>query len=50
MAHGFMVYTERAEMAEIFMWHQPCQRCKYTTSVDIKKQTNKKPIKSYSLM
>ena len=18
-----------------FMWHQPCQRCKYTTSVDI---------------
>ena len=20
-----------------FMWHQPCQRCKYTTSVDIKK-------------
>ena len=26
-----------------FMWHQPCQRCKYTTSVDIQKQqqTNK---------
>ena len=24
-----------------FMWHQPCQRCKYTTSVDIKtKQKN----------
>ena len=21
-----------------FMWHQPCQRCKYTTSVDIKKK------------
>ena len=20
------------------MWHQPCQRCKYTTSVDIKKK------------
>ena len=20
-----------------FMWHQPCQRCKYTTSVDIQK-------------
>ena len=19
-----------------FMWHQPCQRCKYTTSMDIK--------------
>ena len=22
-----------------FTWHQPCQRCKYTTSVDIKKAT-----------
>ena len=21
-----------------FMWHQPCQRCKYTTLVDIKKE------------
>ena len=21
-----------------FLWHQPCQRCKYTTSVDIKKK------------
>ena len=30
-----------------FMWHQPCQRCKYTTSVDIKKE---RAIKSYSLM
>ena len=20
-----------------FMWHQPCRRCKYTTSVDIQK-------------
>ena len=29
-----------------FMWHQPCQRCKYTTSVDVRKCT----IKSYSLM
>ncbi len=29
-----------------FMWHQPCQRCKYTTSVDIQKRA----IKSYSLM
>ena len=28
-----------------FMWHQPCQRCKYTTSVDIQKRA----IKSYSL-
>jgi len=29
-----------------FMWHQPCQRGKYTTLVDIQKRT----IKSYSLM
>ena len=25
-----------------FMWHQPCQRCKYTTSVDIQKKHYKK--------
>ena len=35
MVHGCMVYTE------LFMWHQPCQRCKYTTSVDIQKRTIK---------
>ena len=29
-----------------FMWHQPCQRCEYTTSVDIQKRA----VKSYSLM
>ena len=29
-----------------FMWLQPCQRCKYTTLVDIPKRA----IKSYSLM
>ena len=29
-----------------FMWHQPCQHCKYTTSEDIQKRA----IKSYSLM
>ena len=29
-----------------FMWHQPCQHCKYTTSLDIQKRA----IKSYSLM
>ena len=23
-----------------FMWHQPCQRCKYTTSVDIQPKNN----------
>ena len=25
-----------------FTWHQPCQRCKYTTSVDIQKSSYKK--------
>ena len=25
-----------------FMWHQPCQRCKYTTWVDIQKTRYKK--------
>ena len=29
-----------------FMWHQPCQHCKYTTSVDIKKRAIKKAIHS----
>ena len=24
-----------------FMWHQPCQHCKYTTLVDIKKRAIK---------
>ena len=28
------------------MWHQPCQRCKYTTSVDIQKTLYKKAIHS----
>ena len=29
-----------------FMWHQPCQRCKYTTSrADIKKQNKTKNAK-----
>ena len=27
-----------------FMWHQPCQRCKYTTSVDIQKTCYKKQV------
>ena len=35
MVHGCMVYTELA----------PCQRCKYSTSVDIKKQTKKQTTK-----
>ena len=25
-----------------FMWHQPCQRCQYTTSVDIQQQQQKR--------
>ena len=25
-----------------FLWHQPCQHCKYTTSMDIKKKKKKK--------
>ena len=25
-----------------FLWHQPCQRCKYTTSVDIQKKKRRK--------
>ena len=29
-----------------FLWHQPCQHCKYATSVDIEKRA----MKSYSLM
>ena len=41
MVHGCMVYTERAEMAAE---HQPCPRCKYTTSVDSQKCTTKKAI------
>ena len=43
-----MVYTKRAEMAAVSL-HQPCQRCKYTTSVDIQKRAknkNKKTIHS----
>ena len=31
-----MVYTGLAPRCCSFMWHHPCQRCKYTTSVDIK--------------
>ena len=43
----WMVYTERAEMAAISCGTtEPCQRCEYTTSVDIQKRA----IKSYSLM
>ena len=46
--HGAWLYGVHrtcAEMAAVsysFMWHQPCQRCKYTTSVDIQKTRYKK--------
>ena len=35
MVHGCMVYTGLAQDGSSFMWHQPCQCCKYTTLVDI---------------
>ena len=31
------------------MWHQPCQRCKYTTSVVIKKRKEKEK-KRYKML
>ena len=41
--HGAWLYgvhrTRRDGIS--FMWHQPCQRCKYTTSVDIQKKKKK---------
>ena len=49
-----MVHTERAETAaSSFMWLQPCQRCKYTTSVDIQKNKEEKkklftPVESHA--
>ena len=39
MVHGCMVYTERTEMAAVSCG---TSRCKYTTSVDIKKRAIKK--------
>ena len=46
--HGAWLYgvNRTHQDSSSFMWHQPCQRCKYTTSVDIQKCA----IKSYSLM
>ena len=35
----------RRDGSTSFMWYQPCQRCKYTTSVDIQKRA----VKSYSV-
>ena len=37
------MYTERAETAAVSCtWQQPCQRCKYTTSVNTEKCAIKK--------
>jgi len=38
--HGAWVYGVHRTRRDgsSFMWHQPCQRCKYTTSVDIQKR------------
>ena len=37
--HGAWLYGvhRMRQDGSSFMWHQPCQRCKYTTSVDIQK-------------
>ena len=39
--HGAWLYGVHRTCAQTaavsLMWHQPCQRCKYTTSVDIQK-------------
>ena len=39
MVHG--IHRTRRD-GRSFMWHQPCQSCKYTTLVDIQKRTIKK--------
>ena len=46
--HGVWLYGVHRTRRDgsSFMWHQPCQRCKYTTLVDIQKRA----IKSDSLM
>ena len=46
--HGAWLYGAQRTRRDgsSFMWHQPCQRCEYTTSVDIQKRA----IKSWSLM
>ena len=35
--HGAWCTQDLRQDGCSFMWHQPCQRCKYTTSVDIQK-------------
>ena len=41
--HGAWLYGVHRKRRDgsSFMWHQPCQRCKYTTSVDIQKRAKK---------
>ena len=42
--HGAWLYSVHRTHQDCcsFLWHQPCQRCKYTTSVDIQKTHYKK--------
>ena len=46
--HGAWLYGVHRmhQDSSSFMWHQPCQHCKYTTSVE----SQKRAMKSYSLM
>ena len=46
MVHGCYGVHRKRRDGSSFMWHQPCQRCKYTTLLDIKKRV----IKRWSLM
>ena len=42
-SHGAWLYRVHRTRRDgsSFMWHQPCQRCKYITSVDIQKHAKK---------
>ena len=44
--HGAWLYGVHRTRRDCssFMWHQPCQSCKHTTSVDIQKRSMKKLI------
>ena len=47
--HGAWLYSVHRTRRDgsSFMWHQPCQRCKYTTSVDSQQQEKKEKITRY---
>ena len=44
--HGVWLYGvhRMCRDGSCFMWHQPCQHCKYTTSVDIEKHAKNNPV------